>query len=180
MAVSYGLSFWLPQMLKDSISGVPWKIGLLSAIPWLVGAVGMILWGQHSDKTRERRWHFLSAAVLAAITFSFSALPQWSPTVRVLILAIAALGVLAAQSVFWTMPTELLTKTASAAGIAWINSIGNLSGFLSPYLVGLVRDRTHNMALALVTLSALCLVAGLIAPMVVRKRSANATLVPAA
>jgi D-galactonate transporter len=160
MTVSYGLSFWLPQILKDEVSADPWRIGLLSAIPWLCGGTGMIIWGHHSDKTGERRWHFLLAAVLAAVAFSCSVLPGLSSSTRILALALAAIGILSAQSTFWSMPTQLLSGAAAGVGIAWINSVGNLGGFVSPYLVGSIRDATHNMFLALISLSVCCFLSG--------------------
>ena len=167
--VLYGLSFWLPQILKDMGAKGAWNIGLLSAIPWAVGAVGMILLGYHSDKTGERRWHFAFAACLAGVAFFLSGIPGIHPFFCVAALSIAAAGALAAQATFWTMPTAILSGTASAAGIAWINSIANLGAFVSPYVVGLIRDRTHNMMLALMVLAVACIASGVAVLFVVKK-----------
>jgi MFS family permease len=151
---SYGLNFWLPQVIKETITKDPVSIGWLYAIPWLFGAVAMILVGHHSDATGERRWHIAGSAILGAAAFAVSAIPGISGVAGIVALTFATIGIMCAYSTFWAMPTSILSGTAAAAGIAWINSVGNLAGYVSPYVVGMIRDSTHNMSLALQVLAA--------------------------
>lgn len=150
---NYGISFWLPQIIKDTLTKDPFRIGLLTAIPWGVAAVVMVLVGHHSDKTGERRWHIGLAGILCSVAFAASAIPGISGPLGLLALTFATAGVTSASSTFWALPTTILSGAAASAGIAWINSVGNLAGYLSPFLVGKVRDATHSMIPALLMLS---------------------------
>jgi nitrate/nitrite transporter NarK len=155
---NYGISFWLlPQIVKDTLTKDPWQIGLLTTIPWGVGAMAMVLVGHHSDVTGERRWHIAVAAIVAAVAFAVSALPSISGTIGLAALTAATAGITSAFSTFWLLPTEFLSGTAASVGIAWINSVGNLAGYLSPYFVGKIRDTTHSMMPALLLFSLCCL-----------------------
>jgi sugar phosphate permease len=165
----YGVTFWLPQIISETISPDPLTIGLVSTIPWGVAAVTMVLVGRHSDRTGERRWHIAIPAGIAAVFFLFSGLPALSGWAGVACLTVATAGVMSAASSFWVLPTAALSGSAAAAGIAWINSVGNLSGYVSPYLLGAVRDATRdaahpngNMLLALSVLAVSLLAAGAI------------------
>jgi sugar phosphate permease len=133
---TYGISFWLPQIIKETITKDPWHIGLISAIPWSVAAVAMVLNGNHSDKTGERRWHVALAAIIGALAFAVSAMPGVTGWGGIAALTVATAGVMSAVSCFWSLPTSILSGTAAAAGIAWINSVGNLAGYVSPMVVG--------------------------------------------
>ena len=157
---SYGLGFWLPQVIKETITQNPLKIGWISVIPWTVATISMILAGRHSDLHCERRWHIAGSLFLGAAAFAVSAVPGIPGPVGLAALALAASGIVCANSIFWALPTGLLSGAAAAAGIAWINSVGNLAGYVSPFVVGLIRDRTHSMVLALLVLSAAALVGG--------------------
>ncbi|MBV9307123.1 MAG: MFS transporter, partial [Acidobacteriaceae bacterium] len=159
---NYGISFWLPQIVKDTLTKDPFHIGLLTAIPWAVAAVVMVLVGHHSDQTGERRWHIGLAGILCSVAFAVSAIPGISGPLSLLALTLATAGVTSASSTFWALPTTILSGTAASAGIAWINSVGNLAGYLSPYLVGKVRDTTHSMIPALLMLSFCGLVSAMI------------------
>ncbi|MGA8026894.1 MAG: MFS transporter [Bryobacteraceae bacterium] len=154
---NYGISFWLPQILKDTLTKDPFRIGLLTMIPWGVGAIVMVIVGHHSDVTGERRWHIALAGIAGAGAFALSALPGISGSLGLLALTIATAGIVSASSTFWSLPTAYLSGTAASAGIAWINSVGNLAGYVSPFLVGRIRDATHSMTLALLLLSFCCL-----------------------
>jgi nitrate/nitrite transporter NarK len=169
-AGNYGLGFWLPQVLKETVTPDPVKIGWISAIPWSAAAIAMILAGRHSDKTGERRWHIALSTFLGAIAFSASAIPGIPGGVGVATLALAAMGILSANAMFWAMPTALLSGAAAAAGIAWINSVGNLAGYASPWMVGLVRDNTHSMVPALLLLACAALASGVITLYVTKKK----------
>ncbi|MEO8449410.1 MAG: MFS transporter [Gemmatimonadota bacterium] len=149
----YGISFWLPQIIKDSITTDPVAIGLISAIPWAVAAAAMVLNGIHSDVTGERRWHVTLPAVAGGLGLAVSAIPGIGGWGGVAALTIATSGALSALSCFWSLPTAILSGTAAAAGLAWINSVGNLAGYVSPFAVGKIRDATHTMLPALIMLS---------------------------
>src|SRR5438309_9786104 len=151
--VNYGVSFWLPQIVKETLSRNSLAIGLLTAIPWALAAVTMVAVGHHSDKTGERRWHISLTSILCSVGFAASAVPGVSGVWSFLALTLATACIAASYSTFWALPTTLLSGTAASAGIAWINSIGNLAGYLSPYLVGKIRDTTHSMIPALLMLS---------------------------
>ncbi len=168
---SYGLSLWLPQLIKETITPDPQAIGWIVAIPWGAGAVAMYLSGRHSDRTGERRWHIAAPLLIGAAAFSFSAIPGLSGVVGLAALTFAACGILCANSVFWTLPSALLSGAAAAAGIAFINSVGNLGGGAGPYLVGYIRDHTHSMFAALLLLSFFALVSGLVALWVARAKA---------
>ena len=169
----YGIGFWLPQIIHDSITTNVWDIGLISVIPWGCGAIAMVWHGHHSDVTGERRWHVALAAMIGSIAFAASGIPGISSLSAIIALSIATAGVLSALSCFWALPTSILSGTAAAAGIAWINSIGNLAGYVSPYLIGKIRDTTHNMFFALIVLAAFCLIAAFVTLSVTQRNTSN-------
>jgi nitrate/nitrite transporter NarK len=158
----YGISFWLPQIVKGFGLASPLEIGVVSAIPPFIGAVGMVLWSRHSDRTRERVWHVAAPSILGAVGFILSAYFT-SPVLGMVSLSIAALGIYAALPVFWTLPTAFLSGASAAGGIALINSLGNLGGYAGPQLLGFVKDQTQSFAVALLTLAALMVLAGIVA-----------------
>jgi len=158
----YGISFWLPSILSETMTSDPWRIGLLTAIPWGAAAVVMLLVGRHSDRTGERRWHTALPALVAGAAFATSAMSGISAVQSFIALTVATCGVMAAVSCFWSLPTAFLSGTAAAAGIAAINSIGNLAGYVSPFVVGRVRDATGSMSAALVVLAGSLLAAGVL------------------
>jgi MFS family permease len=158
----YGISFWLPQILSDTMTSDPWRIGLLTAVPWGAAAAAMLLVGRHSDRTGERRWHTALPALVAGAAFATSAVSGISGVQSLAALTVATCGVMAAVSCFWSLPTAFLSGTAAAGGIAWINSVGNLAGYVSPFVVGQVRDRTGSMSAALLVLASSLLAAGLL------------------
>jgi len=167
----YGLSFWLPQIIKDSITTDPVAIGLISALPWLAGGAAMLWTGHHSDLTGERRWHVSLGFLLAGVALAISSLPGIGGWAGLAALSVAMAGVLSATSCFWAIPTGILSGTAAAAGIAWINSVGNLAGYVSPTVIGRLRDLTHSMTPALVFLAASLGVAGVVTLIVTRTPS---------
>ena len=156
----YGMQFWLPQIVKAfGFSNA--QTGFVTAVPYLFGAVAMILWARHSDRTRERVWHVALPLLLTAVALGVSGYVQ-DPMVTLVALTFAAIGTFCTFGVFWTLPMAWLTGTAAAAGIALINSIGNLAGFGGPYLIGWVKDSTGSTATGLLVLAILPLIAGLL------------------
>ena len=170
---NYGIGFWLPQVIKEGITTDPLAIGWITVIPWGASAAAMLAMGRHSDITGERRWHFALSCLLVAAGFAASAVPSIPGPLRVAGLTAATVGIMSAFAVFWALPTAILSGTAAAAGIAWINSVGNLGGYASPYFVGMVRDRTHSMTPALLALAAVALVAAALGLSVTRQRAAR-------
>ncbi|HYL35848.1 MAG TPA: MFS transporter [Bryobacteraceae bacterium] len=151
---NYALGFWLPQVIGDTITRNPMAIGWLSVIPWGSGAVAMIVFGRHSDATGERRIHIALSGIVGAAAFAASAIPGISGVAGLVALTFATIGIMCAFSTFWALPTAILSGAAASAGIAWINAIGNLAGYVGPYAIGMLRDATHSMLLALLVLSA--------------------------
>ncbi len=163
--VSYGISLWLPKMIK-SLSGVSnFTVGVLSAIPYVAAAVAMVVVGLHSDRAGERRWHTALPAFAGAIALSMAA---YSTSVgpSIFLISIAVLGVFSMMGPFWAMPTSLLSGAAAAAGIAFINSVGNLGGFAGPYVIGVVRASTGQFKGGLLLVSGALAVSGTVALLV--------------
>jgi len=170
----YGVNFWMPTIIAEL--GIPrtdyLRVGLLATIPWGVAGVSMLLWGRHSDRTGERRWHVVGALLATACGLALLAVTGTRVVPSLLALSLVAAGVLSSMSTFWAIPTAYLRGTAAAAGIAWINSIGNLGGHFGPDLIGRVRTATGSSAAAFLTLAALA-VAGA-AVLALRSRSSQA------
>jgi MFS transporter, ACS family, tartrate transporter len=158
----YSISFWLPQILKGLSGGSDFLVGILSALPYIVAAVGMVWIGRHSDRHQERRWHVAGPALLAASGFVLSTQTQ-VPALALVSISLAALGIWGSLGPFWAMSTSVLTGSTAAAGIAWINSVGNLAGFVGPYVVGLLKDATGGFGTAMVALALFLVLAAIIA-----------------
>jgi ACS family tartrate transporter-like MFS transporter len=153
----YGVSLWLPQIVKSLSALSDLMVGFIAAIPFVVASVGMVIVGRSSDNRGERRWHVAGSAFAGAAGLTIAAFTK-QPVVEITALSLAAVGIWGALGPFWAMSSEFLTGTAAAAGIALINSIGNLGGFVGPYLIGLVRGRTDNFGFALLLLAAFPLI----------------------
>jgi MFS family permease len=153
---NYGLQFWLPQIIHDTLSKDPVKIGLYSMIPWAVTTVVMVWVGHDSDKTGERAWHQAMSVAAGGLGLAISAIPGIPGILGLFALTVAAAGVVSASANFWSIPTMYLSGSAASAGIAMINSLGNLGGQAAPFWIGFVRDHTHSIMLALLTMACLC------------------------
>ena len=159
-ATNYGLTFWQPQMIK-AFGMTNFKAGLINAIPFFIGSFAMILWGLHSDRVKERVWHtaialFVSAAGLSLCLYVTALAPT------VIALSVALVGCYALKGPFWALSTEFLAAGAAAAGIAQINAIGNLAGFVGPYLLGWIKQWTGSYALGLLPMIGLAMVGGIV------------------
>jgi D-galactonate transporter len=170
-AGNYGITFWLPQVIKETITQNPLAIGWISTIPGIASIATMFIWGHHSDKTGERRWHMALAAICGAVFFATSAIPGISGVAGMAALTIASAALMCQFAVFWALPTAILSGSAAAVGIAWINSIGNLAGWASPHAVGFLRDKTHSMIPALLALCCAQLLTAIMVLIAARKRS---------
>jgi MFS transporter, ACS family, tartrate transporter len=147
----YGLSFWVGEIV-DKVGGLSdVGKGFVTAIPYTVAIVGLVVISRHSDRTGERKLHAAVSMAVAAAAFALSTVV--SPVAAIACLAVGLFFLLGAHPVFWAMPAAFLSGAAAAAGIALINSIGNLGGFVGPYLVGLMKDATGSTDGGLLTLS---------------------------
>ena len=147
----YGMGFWLPQVIQsyglDDLS-----IGFITAIPYVFAAVLMVLWGRRSDRKGERRRHISLPLLMAAFAFAWSAYTS-SLVPTMIALTIATVGFYAALGPFWSLPTAFLAGTGAAAGLALVNSIGNIAGFAGAYIIGLLREATGSFSTALLFLA---------------------------
>jgi MFS transporter, ACS family, tartrate transporter len=158
----YGISFWLPTIIEEFSNLNEFLVGLLSAFPYLAAAIGMVVFAWHSDRTGERRWHVAIPAGLAALGLALTGPIGASPVAQMAVLALAAMGTYSCLGTFWTLPATFLGSTAAAAGIALINSVGNLGGFVGPYVVGYIREATGSGYGAMLFLAALMALVGLL------------------
>lgn len=155
---SYGIAFWLPQVIKGAGVTDFLQVGLLSAIPWSAAIVLMVLAAKSSDRTRKRRLHVGSAAVLgAAGLFIVSAAGGGHLVLTMIGLVLATAGVFTALPLFWSLPTAFLAGGAAAVGLATINSIGNLAGFIANYMVGWITTLTGSTTWATIVLAVVLL-----------------------
>jgi MFS transporter, ACS family, tartrate transporter len=157
VATNYGLSFFLPQIVKEFGLNT-FLTTLVSAGPYAVGLVGMVWWGRRSDAVSERRFHTAIPLFVAAAGIAVSTLLD-DPTLKMISLGIAGFGIFACLPVFWTLPTAFLSGAAAAAGIAVINSVGNLAGFAGPFAMGWIKDHTGSYAGGLLLLAGLGIIA---------------------
>lgn len=159
----FGISTWLPQVIKQLTNLSIIEIGLVSAIPFILGAVAMIANAKHSDRAMERRWHLTGALFVGAVGLAASGLTSSMPFVSFVFICLAAAGIVGSLSVFWTIPPTFLAGAGAAGGMALINAISGLAGFFAPWLVGVVRARTPDFTLALYCLALSVAVAVLLA-----------------
>jgi MFS transporter, ACS family, tartrate transporter len=162
----YGFALWLPQLIKAGGSFSNFEVGLITAIPYAVAAVGMVLVGRRSDRTGERHLHLALPALAGAL--GFVAVSHLESTgLLVAGLSLTAFGVLGWLGPFWALPTAFLKEQAAAGGIALINSMGAVGGFVGPYLIGAVKEETGSFTMGLLLL-ALFMVAAVVIVMGLR------------
>jgi ACS family tartrate transporter-like MFS transporter len=169
VTATYGITFFLPQIVKG-MKGSDIEVGLISAAPYVVGTIGLLVWSWSSDKTRERKWHYIIACLLGAAGLAAAGF-LGSSILAVVAVAIATIGLYGCKPAFWSMPSEFLTGTAAAGGIAMINSVGNLGGFVGPFVVGWIKDQTGGFGAALGFLAACAVLSALIAYLVAPSRN---------
>ena len=141
----YGLAFWLPSIIKASGVKSTLNIGLLTAIPYLSAVVAMLWNASHSRKTGERRLHAAIPAFIGGVGLILSALFANNVPVSIVFLTISTCAILGLMPIYWTFPGQILSGTAAAAGIALINSVGNLSGFTGSMITSIAKDLTGNI-----------------------------------
>lgn len=147
----YGISLWLPLIVKRDFPDVgPIGLGVITAIPYACAVVAMVFVGRSSDRTRERTWHLALPLLAGAVGLIVAGV--FGGVIAFTSLCLAAAGIYAALGPFWTLPPAFLRGVAAAAGIAWINSVGNLGGFIGPYTLGRLTDSSGGIGLGLIVL----------------------------
>lgn len=141
----YGVSFWLPTLVKGAGVTGDLMIGVLTAIPYACAIVAMLLLGRSSDLRNERRWHLATAALVASLSLYATTLFTNNLAFSLVLLSVATAAILSIIPLFWSLPTTAFSGLMVASAIAWINSVGNLAGFVSPYLIGYLKDSTGSM-----------------------------------
>jgi D-galactonate transporter len=158
----YAINFWLPSIIKALGFNSATTIGWLSALPYLFAGIFMVVVGRSADARRERRWH-LSVPMLMALVGLLLAAHFSSNVLIVMIgLTLATMGALTGLPMFWPLPAAFLGSAAAAGGLALINSLGQVAGFVSPFLVGWIKDATGSTDVALYILSSVLLVGALL------------------
>jgi ACS family tartrate transporter-like MFS transporter len=160
VTANYGIVFFMPQIIKGiGLSNM--MTGLLSSLPYVVGTVGLLAWGWSSDRNKERRWHLITASAVGALGLAFAG---WSGASYWALLGMSAatVGIYGSRAAFWPMPSLFLTGTAAAGAIAMINAVGNLGGYVGPFVVGWIKDSTQSFGAGLYFLAACSLMAAVI------------------
>ena len=175
LAGLYGVTFWLPQIIKDL--GVKDLLinGLITTIPFATAAIIMIMIGKRSDRTKERKWHMILCAVAGALGLILSAYFSSNIVISLIGLSLAASGVLASFAVMWTLPSVFFRGPAAAAGIALMATIGNLGGYAAPLMMGIVKQSTQRLDYGLYLLAGLILLGTLTMLLIPKLRKPNAS-----
>jgi len=169
----YTLGIWAPQIIKEfGLSSL--QVGFINALPGAVAVVAMVLWARHSDRTGERTWHVVLACIIASIGLVLAGLAG-SVMAVVLALTLVNAGISSAKPPLWSMPTMFLSGSAAAAGIATINSIGNLGGFVGPAMIGWIKDMTGSFQGGLYFVAALLVLSAVLTLALGRSRRATST-----
>jgi MFS family permease len=156
----YIISFWLPTIVKQSGVSDPLRIGFLTAIPYTAAIIAMVAVNTNADRLRERRWHTLVPCIVTAAGLAVTAFSTGNTVLAMVGLTLAAAGASSAQAAFWTLPAAFLGGAAAAAGIALVNSLGNIAGFASTYVVGWMTDLTHSTSASLYLFAGLLVIGG--------------------
>jgi len=158
----YGIAFWLPTIVKAFGMKGYLEVGLITAIPYGVAVVGMIFLSRHSDKTGERRLHYVLNVTAGAIGLILSGVFASQPVLAIIFLSIGTLGVIGSMPLFWPLPSAFLAGTAAAAGIGIVNSVGNLGGYFGPNIPIWAKAFSSDKSAALYIIAAILLIGALL------------------
>jgi D-galactonate transporter len=172
---SYAIGFWQPSIIRQTGVKDAFHIGLLTTIPYTTALIAMMFVGRHSDKTRERRWHIIIPNVVAAGGFLLCTQAGSNTPLAMCGLVLAVAGVITGLAMFWALPTSLLGGNAAAAGIALINCTGNLGGFFSPAILGVLKTYTGKLDSGLFLIAG-CMVASSV--LILTMTSPPSTVIP--
>jgi MFS transporter, ACS family, tartrate transporter len=148
----YGVIFWIPQIFKE-VGFREAYLGYWVMFPYIIAAVAMIWWCRHSDRAEERVWHVVIASVVAFLGLAMSAWLRDAPILSVLAITLGAIGTLSILPIFWTLPTTFFHGAAGAGAIALINALGNIGGFVGPFVIGWIKDSTGQFSYGLVVIA---------------------------
>ena len=158
----YGIAFWLPTIVKAFGLKGYLRVGLITAIPYGVAVIGMILLSNHSDKTGERRLHYVANVVAGAVGLVLSGVFASNPVLAIVFLSMGTLGVIGSMPLFWPLPSAFLAGTAAAAGIGIVNSVGNLGGYVGPNIPIWARHFSADRSAALYIIAGILMVGALL------------------
>jgi len=168
LGATYTMVFWIPTLIKSWGVADLFMVGLFAAVPQLFGIVGTVWIGRHSDKHRERRWHYVACVAAAAAGMGIIVLSQGNLVASMMGLILAGIGWIAATPLFFTTITEYLSKASAAGGIALISSLGNLGPAASPSLTGLITEQTGSPVYSMLLVMSFYILSGIILLMAVR------------
>jgi ACS family tartrate transporter-like MFS transporter len=160
VTANYGIVFFMPQIVKG-MGLTNLMTGFVSSVPYIIGTIGLIAWGYSSDRFHERRWHLITASILAAaglLAAGWLGSSFWA----LIGMSVATVGIYGSRAAFWPMPSQFLTGTAAAGSIALINAVGNLGGYVGPFAVGWIKDSTNSFEAGLYVLAASALLGAVI------------------
>lgn len=171
----YGISFWLPQIIKDL--GVKDLVsnGMLNAVPFGSAAIAMVLISRHSDRSGERKWHIIGCMSLGAVGLTLSGFFGHNPYLSLFGLCLATIGCMAGSAVLWSIPGALLAGAGAAAGIALMATLGNLSGYVLPFVIGWVKQTTGQVEFGLYAMALILIVGALVTACVPQLRKTAPT-----
>jgi MFS family permease len=159
----YGITFWLPTIVKAFGLKDFFRVGLITAIPYGVAVIGMIFLSLHSDKTGERRLHYVFNVTAGALGLILSGVYAGNPMLAIIFLSIGTLGVIGSMPLFWPLPSAFLAGTAAAAGIGIVNSVGNLGGYFGPNIPIWSKHVSSDPSVSLYIIAALLIFGALLA-----------------
>jgi len=167
----YGLGFWMPLIIRSLNPAFSnFEIGLWMTIPFIAALLCMILWSRHSDRYGERCWHTALPPLVGGLALAGAGFVSSSnPILAFCLLVVATIGIYCFFGPFWTLPAVFLTGSAAAAGIAAVNSVGNIGGFVGPSLIGYIVAATGRTEGGLVVIGA-CLILCSILTLLIRKK----------
>jgi MFS family permease len=172
LAGNYGIGFWLPQIIRNSGVANTMDVGLLSAVPYIFTVFGMLVIGKLSDRAPDRARYLVLCSLLSAAGLAVTALWIKDTVIGLAGMTMVAVGILGSIPVFWAVVARRLSGAAAVVGFAFINSIGNLAGFVSPYAIGIITDQTGTQISGLYALSAMSLAAAILLMLFVREKRA--------
>jgi D-galactonate transporter len=144
LGATYTMVFWIPSLIKSWGVADLFHVGLLAALPQIAGIIGTVLMGRHSDKHRERRWHYATCVGVAALGLLLTTFSRGELIPSIAGLTLAGVGIVSATPLFFTTITEYLSKASAAGGIALISSLGNLGPAAAPSVTGLITASTGS------------------------------------
>jgi predicted MFS family arabinose efflux permease len=168
----YGVSLWLPRIIKNFTGAGDLLTSFLSAIPYIAAVIAVVLVARSSDRHRERHLHVAIPALVGAVALALTGVVAQQPLLALVALSLASAGIYAAIPPMWGLPTAVLGGSAAAAAIGTISAIGNVGGFVGPYVAGLINGATGQPLASLIAMAISLALAGILA-LIMRKNAAG-------